>query len=135
VKPLRAVETSYAPGGISGIRYVPSASVVAVTLSRWRDGPLTVTVAPGSTPPLESRTVPAIDPVTCAKTCGAERQRTNIVRTSRRRHRDNMRPSQPGGEQLTVFYYLATMKSRTSSWDFELQTPRRFFGLDQAHAS
>ena len=46
-----------------------SGDVVAVTLSRCSAAPRTVTEAPGRTPPLASRTAPAMEPVTWATAC------------------------------------------------------------------
>ena len=72
LKPLSSAVTLYVPVGISGAVYSPLESE-----STLRVKPLSVftrfTVAPGSAPPLESRTVPRIVPVTaCAASgCGS----------------------------------------------------------------
>src|ERR1051325_1691236 len=69
LRPLSAYSALYVPGGRRGTRYSPFESVVAVRLP-CSEGPVTVTVTPGRTPPEESVTVPMIAPVfavVCAK--------------------------------------------------------------------
>ena len=52
----------YCPGGTAGNRYSPEASLTSERVP-CIEGLLTVTVTPGSTPPVASDTLPLIDPV------------------------------------------------------------------------
>src|SRR5262245_1871869 len=65
-KPCSAKLTVYTPGLRSTIRYCPASSVVTVLTFSMSAVLLASTVTPGRTPPVESRTTPAIAPDCCA---------------------------------------------------------------------
>ena len=96
------------------VRALSAGRPVTVTLSRCSDGPRTVTVAPGSTAPVESWMVPAIEPVTWA--------RAGNVDMLRRRMRERM------NERYHVDDIEAPLKENGSallqSCDIEVKRPR-----------
>jgi len=81
-KPASVNVTVYSPGRRSTMLYWPAPSVIALRAPSMSAGLATSTVTPGSTPPDESLTRPAM--VLCAKEAAAVKDGKKLTRISRR---------------------------------------------------
>jgi hypothetical protein len=84
-KPCRDTCSLYGPVGRFGNRYAPVSSVTAVRVTLVSTC-VTVTVTPGSTAPLSSRTAPLICAVACAQAADAARRMIKVPREQQVSH-------------------------------------------------